>query len=104
MLKQTLEDLKSREISYKALLPTAVSNRTRPEKYYIYNDVLNTTSFQRVIERYHTALQQKTNELVSIQIKMKDLKTEKDELTKAYMCCKARADLIEDEKNEALRK
>ena len=25
MLKQTLEDLKSREISYKALLPTAVS-------------------------------------------------------------------------------
>ena len=35
---------------------------------------------------------------------MKDLKTEKDELTKAYMCCKARADLIEDEKNEALRK
>ena len=32
MLKQTLEDLKSREISYKALLPTAVSTRTRPEK------------------------------------------------------------------------
>ena len=67
---------------------------------YIYKVGL----FQRVIERYHTALQQKTNELVSVQIKMKDLKTEKDELTKAYMCCKARADLIEDEKNEALRK
>ena len=29
MLKQTLEDLKSREISYKALLPTAVSNGIR---------------------------------------------------------------------------
>jgi len=32
MLKQTLEDLKSREISYKALLPTAVSNQTHTEK------------------------------------------------------------------------
>ena len=38
MLKQTLEDLKSREISYKALLPTAVSNCTRTVRYGMYLD------------------------------------------------------------------
>ena len=38
MLKQTLEDLKSREISYKALLPTAVSKCTRTVRYSMYLD------------------------------------------------------------------
>lgn len=81
MLKQTLEDSKSREISYKALLPTS-----------------------RVVERYHSALQQKANELIACQMKIKDLKIEKEELTKAYICCKTRAELLDEEKNEAVLK
>ena len=44
------------------------------------------------------------NELTAARIKLKDSKSHNQELTKAYMSCKARFDILEEERNESVKK
>lgn len=80
-LKVRVVEYQHREVSFKSLLPTT-----------------------RVIERYQNALLKLNNELAQTRVKMTDQKAINTELSRAYQSCKTRFDMLEEERNESVKK